>query len=79
MAKAFFYAGARSLLVSHWLVSSEATVKLTSGAFAELAKDPTIGRAEALRRSMIAMLDLSQPPSSRIRSPGRDARAILQS
>ena len=26
LAKAFFYAGARSLLVSHWAVSSEATV-----------------------------------------------------
>jgi CHAT domain-containing protein len=62
LAKAFFYAGARSLLVSHWPVRSEAAVKLTTGAFAELAKDPTIGRAEALRRSMMAMLDPSQPP-----------------
>jgi CHAT domain-containing protein len=61
LAKAFFYAGARSLLVSHWPVSSQATVKLTTGAFAELAKDPTIGRAEALRRSMMAMLDPANP------------------
>ena len=61
LAKAFFYAGARSLLVSHWPVRSDAAVKLTTGAFAELAKDPTIGRAEALRRSMMAMLDPSEP------------------
>jgi CHAT domain-containing protein len=62
LAKAFFYAGARSLLVSHWPVWSKAAVALTTGTFSELAKDPTIGRAEALRRSMMAMLDPSSPP-----------------
>jgi len=62
LAKAVFYAGARSLLVSHWSVPSAATVKLTTGAFAELAKNPGIGRAEAFRRSMMAMLDPSNPP-----------------
>jgi CHAT domain-containing protein len=56
LARAFFYAGARSLLVSHWPVDSAAAVKLTTGAFAELKKDPTIGRAEALRRSMRALI-----------------------
>jgi CHAT domain-containing protein/Tfp pilus assembly protein PilF len=62
LAKAFFYAGARSLLVSHWPVWSKATVTLTTGIFAELAKDPTIGRAEALRRAEMAMLDPVEPP-----------------
>jgi CHAT domain-containing protein len=57
LAKAFFYAGARSLLVSHWSVPSQATVKLVTGAFETLQREPRIGRAEALRRSMIAMLD----------------------
>jgi CHAT domain-containing protein len=62
LARAFFYAGARSLLVSHWPVESEAAVKLTTGAFAELAKNPQIGRAEALRRSMRARIaDPSSP------------------
>ena len=63
LAKAFFYAGARSLLVSHWSVPSVATVKLITGAFEALRKDPSIGRAEALRRSQLAMLDdASLPP-----------------
>jgi CHAT domain-containing protein len=62
LAKAFFYAGARSLLVSHWPVWSKATVTLTTGAFAELAQDPTIGRAEALRRAEMVMLDPAEPP-----------------
>ena len=56
LARAFFYAGARALLVSHWPVDSDAAVKLTTGAFAELTKNPTIGRAEALRRSMRALI-----------------------
>jgi CHAT domain-containing protein len=57
LAKAFFYAGARSLLVSHWEVQSEPTVKLTTGLIRALAADPSIGRSEALRRSMLAMID----------------------
>jgi CHAT domain-containing protein/tetratricopeptide (TPR) repeat protein len=55
LARAFFYAGARALLVSHWEVESGAAVALTTGAFAAAQKDPRIGRAEALRRSMLAL------------------------
>ncbi|KAB2848978.1 MAG: CHAT domain-containing protein [Hyphomicrobiaceae bacterium] len=57
LARSFFYAGARSLLVSHWKVSSVAAVKLTTAAFDALAADTTIDKAEALRRSMIAMIE----------------------
>ena len=52
LARAFFYAGARTLLVSHWPVRDDAAARLTTTAFAELARDPAIGRAEAIRRSM---------------------------
>ena len=62
LARAFFYAGAHALLVSHWYVDSQAAVKITTGAFAELKRDPAIGRAEALRRAMLAaMTDTSRP------------------
>ena len=57
MAKAFFYAGARALLVSHWSVNSEAAVAITTGMLDEMANDSGIGRAEALRRSMLAMME----------------------
>jgi CHAT domain-containing protein/Tfp pilus assembly protein PilF len=57
LAKAFFYAGAHSLLVSHWPVDSEATVKLTTGLVRETAEHPEIGRAEALRHTMLAMIE----------------------
>lgn len=56
LASAFIYAGARSLLVSHWYVNSEGAVKIITGAFAELSRDPTIGKAEALRRSIEARI-----------------------
>ena len=63
LARAFFFAGARALLVSHWAVNSDATVWLTTGTFAALAKEPAIGRAEAFRRTMLAMIDAGLPPS----------------
>jgi CHAT domain-containing protein/tetratricopeptide (TPR) repeat protein len=56
LARAFFYAGSRALLASHWYVDSDATVALVTGAFAELKRDPGIGRAEALRRAMLALI-----------------------
>ena len=64
LAKAFFYAGSRALLVSNWAIASKAAVKLTTGAFAELTKDPSIGRAEALRRAEMALLDDKTLPAA---------------
>ena len=67
LAKAFFFAGARALLVSHWPVDSLATTKLTTGLFDALDTDPGIGRAEALRRSVAKLMvdpedsDLAHP------------------
>jgi len=60
--KAFFFAGAHAVLLTHWRAPSTATVTLITGTFAELAEHPSIGGAEALRRSMIGMLDPSSPP-----------------
>jgi CHAT domain-containing protein len=62
LARAFFYAGTRALLVSHWAVASDAATKLTTTTFDLLQGDPKIGRAEALRRAMLAyMNDTSDP------------------
>jgi CHAT domain-containing protein len=56
LARAFFYAGARALLVSHWAVNSDAAVAITTGAFDAQSAEPAIGRAEALRRSVRALI-----------------------
>ncbi|MGO9544180.1 MAG: CHAT domain-containing protein [Rhodomicrobium sp.] len=56
LARAFFYAGARAILVSHWHIDTDAAVKLTTGAFAALIANPSIGRAGALQQAMSAMI-----------------------
>jgi CHAT domain-containing protein/tetratricopeptide (TPR) repeat protein len=56
LARAFFYAGARTLFVSHWPVVSETTVKMTTGMLAALAATPEIGKAEAHRRAILAVM-----------------------
>ena len=45
------------MLVSHWSVDSAATVKLITNAVGATTRDKTLGRAEALRRAMLAMID----------------------
>lgn len=57
LAKAFLYAGARALLVSHWTVESEATKQLITRMMNELRNHTEIGRAEALRRAMVSLID----------------------
>jgi CHAT domain-containing protein/Tfp pilus assembly protein PilF len=65
LARAFFYAGARALLVSHWAVDSNAATRLTTSTFDLLKADPSLGRAEALRRAELAYLnDLSDPKNA---------------
>jgi CHAT domain-containing protein len=57
LARSFFYAGARALLVSHWAVDSAATVRLITAALAGQAADSNLTHAEALRRAMIELID----------------------
>jgi CHAT domain-containing protein len=57
LARAFFYAGARSLVVSHWEVDSESTVRLMIGTFQNAARDPKLSHGEALRNSMLSMIN----------------------
>lgn len=60
LARAFIYAQARALLVSHWAVESTATVKLVTTAMREIVRDK-VSRAEALRRAMLALIDSGDP------------------
>ena len=57
LGRAFFYAGARSLLVTHWPEETISAKGLTTEIFRQQAKDPSLSRAEALRRSMIELMD----------------------
>jgi CHAT domain-containing protein len=63
LARAFLYAGARAILVSHWPVRDDAAAALTTDAFSRLTRDKTIGRAEALREAMIAVMENTDDPT----------------
>jgi CHAT domain-containing protein len=64
LARAFFYAGARALLVSHWAVDSNAATRLTTLTFDILRADHLLGRAEAMRRAMMAFLNDTSDPTN---------------
>ena len=64
LARAFFYAGARALLVSHWAVDSDAATKITTATFEYLKKKPLVGRAEALRLAMLEFIADSSDPAN---------------
>jgi CHAT domain-containing protein len=64
LARAFFYAGGRSLLVSHWEVDTESTVALMAGTFAAIGADPRLSHGQALQRAMLAMIDDPDPQHS---------------
>jgi CHAT domain-containing protein len=62
LARAFFYAGARALLVSHWAVDSSAATRLTTATFDIVKSNPKLGRAEGLRRAMLAYMNDAADP-----------------
>ncbi|MBL8379462.1 MAG: CHAT domain-containing protein [Burkholderiales bacterium] len=57
LGRAFFYAGTRSLLVSNWPVETVSARLITTGVFSAQKADPTLSRAEALRRTLLALID----------------------
>lgn len=62
LARAFFYAGARALLVSHWAVDSAAATQLAVTTFEKLKADPKLGRSEALRQAMLDFMNDASDP-----------------
>ncbi|WP_417523505.1 CHAT domain-containing protein [Marinovum sp.] len=56
LARAFIYAGARAILVSHWPVDDYAASVLTTGMLDRMYADTPLTRAEALQRSALDIL-----------------------
>lgn len=56
LVRGFFFAGARSVLATHWAVESESATALTSATFSAQGKG-TLSRGESLRQAQLAMLD----------------------
>jgi CHAT domain-containing protein len=57
LGQAFFYAGARALLVTNWSVDSQSAREITTDLFRRRTADPKLSRSEALRESMMSLVD----------------------
>jgi CHAT domain-containing protein/tetratricopeptide (TPR) repeat protein len=67
LARAFFYAGARSLIVSHWEVDDEVTAKLMTRTFLLIRDNPALSHGEALQQAMLSIID--NPSSEEEKNP----------
>ena len=56
LARAFFYAGARSLLVTHWSVNDQVAAFLVADTLRRMRENPSLGVSGALRDAQLAML-----------------------
>jgi len=57
LGRSFFYAGARALLVSNWPVETVAARNLMTDLFRRQTENTSLGKAEALRQSMMGLVD----------------------
>ncbi len=57
LGRVFFCAGTCALLVSNWPVGTTSAKALTTDIFRRQAAEPGLGRAEALRQAMVALID----------------------
>jgi tetratricopeptide (TPR) repeat protein/CHAT domain-containing protein len=57
LSRAFFYAGAKSLLVSHWRVRDDVAPVLIPAMLLAERQHPELGHAQALRQASLAILD----------------------
>ena len=60
LARGFFYAGSRSLLVTHWAVESESAKLLTTATFQHYTANPQAAKAESLRQAMLKVMAMPQ-------------------
>lgn len=63
LARAFFYAGAKTLLVSHWPVRDDVAARLTTRLFSTLRATPGLAKAQAWRTAVLELIDDARDPS----------------
>jgi CHAT domain-containing protein len=67
LARAFFYAGARSMLVTHWSVNDQAAAYLVTETLKRSRANPGLGAAAAMREAELSLLDAA------VKAPGSPA------
>ncbi len=61
LGRAFFYAGARAVLVTAWAVETNSAALLTTATFRRIAATSALPRAEALRQASLTVMDAQSP------------------
>ena len=57
LANAFFFAGARQLVVTHWYIPSAPAVEISVGLVEARQQDPALDWPQALRHSLLDLID----------------------
>ena len=57
LARAFFFAGARALMVTHWSVNDQVAAYLVVSTLQRMHANPALGAAAALRETQLSMLE----------------------
>jgi len=63
LARGFFFAGARSLLVTHWAVESESAAELTVRTMQNYAVNARLTRAQALQQTALEFIAAKNTPA----------------
>jgi CHAT domain-containing protein/Flp pilus assembly protein TadD len=71
LARAFLYAGAKSLIVSHWEVDDQVTANLMTRIFLLMKANPKLSHGEALQQAMLAIIENAS-------SGSRESRGLAQ-
>ncbi len=69
LGRAFFYAGARALLVSHWPLETTSARAATTELLRRLQRTPAMSRAEALQQTMNWLIDQAMITDARSGTP----------
>lgn len=70
LARSFFYAGARAVMVTQWSVNDQASAYLVASSLSHIHDDRSGGVAASLRAAQLAMLqDAAASPSSSLGNP----------
>ncbi len=64
LGRAFFYAGTRALLASNWPVETVSAKMITTGIFKRQAAQLTLSKADALRATMLDLIDAGEAKDS---------------
>jgi len=68
LARAFFFAGARTLIVSHWPAEDETTAELMVRLFQRMRESPDTPLSDALRLAQLSVIDQAKGSGRALRS-----------